>query len=148
MMIQFDQKDLKKYVKLNKIILSLSGIQEDEEILKRISESFSEESREKLRGFGLIEGEYNLDQLEEVLLGNGGNKIKVEEEFLIPQKSEETVQQYLKRLKELLPQMGEEAPSIEEFLEIFSKGIHPNLKETTINFITFSLMRSEPPLKI
>ena len=139
LMIEFDQKDLKKYVKLSKMTLILSGIEDEKEIFKRINDNFSEESRLKLKELGLIEGEYNLYDLEEVL--NRRKELTLEEEFTVPQKAEESVQRYLKRLKGLLPQMGEDAPSVEEFLSIFEKGIHPNVRESTRNLIVEQMKR-------
>lgn len=139
-MIEFDQKDLKKYVKLSKMTLDLSGVQEDKEIFKRIRDSFSVESHEKLEGMGLIKDEYNLYELEAVLFGCG-NELTLREEFSLPQRAEETAQQYLKRLRGLLPQMGEDAPSVDEFLEIFAKGFHANLKETSRNLIVEQMNR-------
>lgn len=139
-MIEFDQKDLKKYVKLCKFALNLSGIQDDKEIFNRIRDSFNEESHEKLNGLGLLKDKYNLYELEGVLFGFG-NEMTLEEEFSLPQRAEETSQQYLKRLRGLLPQMGEDAPSVEEFLKIFAKGCHANLKEATRNLIIDQMNR-------
>lgn len=138
-MFQYDQKDVEKYVKLCKMTLILSGIQDEKEIFKTIYDSFNEESLNKLKVLGLKEGEYNLYDLEEVF--NKSSQMTLEEEFSIPQKSQETVQQYLKRLKDLLPQMGDDSPSVEEFLKTFEKGIHPSLLETTKNLIIEQMKR-------
>lgn len=139
-MFAFDQKDLKKYVNLSKMSLTLSGIQEDKDIFKRIFDSFTEESHKKLTELGLAKNEYNLYELEEVLFGSG-NELTLEEEFSLPQRTEESVQYFLKRLKGLLPQMGQDAPSVEEFLVIFTKGLHPNLKEATKTVIIEQMNR-------
>ena len=128
--VEYDQKDLKKYVKICKMTLNLSGTQDDKEIFSLICDSFSEESRMKLKELGLAEGEYNLYDLEEVL-NHRSPELTLQEDFSEPQRSEETVQNYLKRLKGLLPQMGDEAPSVEDFLVIFERGLHPNLREPT-----------------
>lgn len=140
MALVYDQKDLKKYVKLCKMTLNLSGIKEDKEIFIKINDSFTAESRIKLNGLGLIEGEYNLYDLEEGL-NRRCPELTLEEEFAEPQKAHETVRQYLKRLTLLLPQMGDEAPSADEFLVIFEKGIHPNIKETVKTTITDQMKR-------
>lgn len=125
---------------MSKFALNLSGIQDDKEIFNRIHNSFNEESHEKLNGMGLIKDEYNLFELESVLFGFG-NELTLEEEFALPQRAEESVHQYLKRLRGLLPHMGEDVPSVEEFLEIFAKGIHANLKEATRNLIIDQMNR-------
>ena len=139
MIITFDQSDLGKYVKVCKMALILEGYNEDKEIFKMICETFTQESNNKLKDLGLEEGEFTMYDLESVL--NKSLEITLEEELEIPQKLNETVNFYLKRLKSLLPQFGDEAPSVEEFLVIFEKGLHPNLKETVRNTICEQMKR-------
>lgn len=139
MIIDVDQNDLGRYVKLCKMALTLGGYTEDREIFKIICESFTEESKNKLKSFGLEEGEFTMYDLETAFIKP--TEITLEEELLIPQKAQETVQAYLKRLKSLLPQFGDEAPSVEEFLEIIEKGLHPNLKETVRTTILEQMKR-------
>lgn len=138
-MFQYDQTNVQKYVKLCKMTLIISGIQDEKEIVKTIHDSFDETSLNKLKALGLKEGEYALYDLEKAL--NGSCQIPIEEEFLLPQKSEETLQQYLKRLKMLLPQMGDDLPTVGEFLNIFENGIHPNLLDSTKNLIIEKIKR-------
>lgn len=125
-MISIDQNDLQKYVKVCKMALNLEGYEDEEEILKMICSSFTEESNKKLKDLGLEEGAFDLYDLECSLTKS--SEITLEEELKIPQKSNETVNFYLKRLKSLLRQFGEEAPGVEDFLVIFENGLHPNLK--------------------
>lgn len=138
-MISVDQNDLRKYVKVTKMALILEGYKEDEKIFNHIYSTFTEESKKKLKDFGLEEGEFNLYDLEGVL--NKEPEITLEQELEIPQKSNESVNFYLKRLKSLLPQFGDEAPSVEEFLVIFEKGLHPNLKEAVRKTILEQMKR-------
>ena len=138
-MICVNQSDLAKYVKVCKMALILEGYTEDKEIFKMICESFTEESKNKLKALGLVEGEFTFYDLESVF--NKTPEITFEEELRISQKAHETVQVYLKRLKSLLPQFGEETPSVEEFLIIIENGLHPNLKETVRNTILEQMKR-------
>lgn len=138
-MISYDQNDLGKYIKVCKMALNLEGYTDDKEILKMICETFTQESKNKLKDLGLEEGEFTMYDLESVL--NKSPEITLEEKLKIPQKSNETVNFYLKWLKSLLPQFGDEAPSVEEFLVIFEKGLHPNLKETIRNMICEQMKR-------
>lgn len=141
MVLAVDQSDLGMYVKVCKMALNLEGYTEDREIFKIICDSFTEESRKKLKSLGLEEGEFTMYDLENVLVPNKTAEITLEEELLIPQKAQENVQAYLKRLKSLLPQFGCEAPSVEEFMEIIEKGLHPNLKESVRNTILEQMKR-------
>ena len=136
----FDQNDLEKYVKLSKMALNLAGL-EDKEIFEKICESFTEKSKQKLKELGLVEGEYTLWDLEASLDSFTDLSLTLEEELKIPQKSEETAQFYLKRLKSLLPQFGEDAPSVEEFLKIYGEGLHPNLRESSRTVILEQMKR-------
>lgn len=138
-MISVDQNDLQKYVKVTKMVLILEGYKEDKEIFKKIYSTLTEESKKKLKDLGLEEGEFNLYDLESVL--NKEPEITLEQELEIPQRANEAVNFYLKRLKNLLPLFGDEAPSVEEFLVIFEKGLHPNLKETVRKTILEQMKR-------
>lgn len=128
-MTVFDQSDLEKFVNLSRMALNLAGFNEDEIILKMILDSLSDESRGKLNEIGLKEGEFSLNDMEAVLRTDK-KEISLEEEFSAPQAAHETVQIYLKRLKSLLPQLGDDLPTVDVFLETFVKGLHPNLKES------------------
>lgn len=126
--MDFDQGNLERFVKMSKTAFKLSGIDDEREILKIILDSFNEKSKELIKEKGLIEGEFTLYDLEDAL--DSSPKLTLEEEFKITQKANESVQFFLKRLKNLLPQFGDDAPSVEEFLVAFEKGLHPKLKES------------------
>lgn len=113
---------------MNKVALKLAGMEDEKEILKIILGSLNEKSREILHRKGLVDGEFTFYDLEEALDTNP--KLTLEQEMAVPQKANESVIAYLKRLKSLLPQFGDDAPGVEEFLQIFEKGLHPKMKES------------------
>lgn len=134
-----DQGNLERFVKTSKTALKLSGIENDKEIFKIILGSFTEKSREFIKAKGLVEGEFAFYDLEEAL--DTSIKMTLEEELAVPQKAYESVGVYLKRMKSLLPQFGEDAPSVGEFQVIFEKGIHSQLKESVKTTILDQMKR-------
>lgn len=129
-MTVFNQDDLATYVNLSQMALNLAGFKDEKDILKQILDSLNEESLEKVKKLGLKEGKFSLEDLQDAL-NPKEKELSLEEEFRIPQAAHETVQIYLKRLRALLPQFCEDFPSVEEFVKVFTEGLHPNLKEST-----------------
>lgn len=123
-----DPNDLGRYVKRCEMAFTLAGHSDADEIFKLTVASFTEASLQKLRELGLTVGEFSASELERVL--NPGTAKTLEEELAEPQRAEESVQFYVKRLKRLLPLFGDEAPSPEAFLAVFTSGLHENLRET------------------
>ena len=123
--------------------LRLAGY-EEKEIFEMISESFNEKSREKLVKLGFKLEEMNFYELDRAF-DKGTSEITLKEQISMPQKSNESVQIYLKRLKKVLPGFGDELPSSEEFLDIFKNGLHPNLRES--NKVTLLEQMKRLPLR-